>query len=440
MDSRLQNLPAIERELDNAARELAERYEEINLLYTISEILGRTVDLSETASIILQELTETVGALKGAILLCESKGDELTRVAWRGFDDSGLPKAVRSDATDIVAAQVVKTGQTMVLDGEMSRGDDAYHSDPFRDGAMLSVPIIWKNVNGTSDRLGVIILTGRRSKSSFSAGDIKLVVAVATQVGSAIQNSRLVRQSIEQQRLLREVQLAHDLQMKLLPKASVVAPQAEVAARVVPAESVGGDFYHLFKLSSNRTGIMVGDVSGHGYGAALIMALTLSAAAIHAQLSVNPAQVLQALLSSLSDELNTTEMFVSAFYGIVDKDNGTLVYANTGHPHAFVIHSDGTCKRLKALDPPIGMVDFAPSSAACAWNPDSDLLVLFTDGVPDSLSENGVRLGEETVLQMILDRRDQDPATIVEHVFASLKHYTRDIAPLDDLTLLVLRS
>ena len=76
--------------------------------------------------------------------------------------------------------------------------------------------------------------------------------AIATQIGTAIQNARLVRASLDQQRLLQEMQLAHDLQMKLLPRPTIVAPEAEVAARVVPAESVGGDFYHLFRLPRRR--------------------------------------------------------------------------------------------------------------------------------------------------------------------------------------------
>ena len=84
------------------------------------------------------------------------------------------------------------------------------------------------------------------------------------------------------------MQLAHDLQMKLLPSADVVAPDAEASARVVPAESVGGDFYHLFPLGPGRTGVMIGDVSGHGYRAALIMALAMSASAIHAQATDDP--------------------------------------------------------------------------------------------------------------------------------------------------------
>jgi sigma-B regulation protein RsbU (phosphoserine phosphatase) len=111
---------------------------------------------------------------------------------------------------------------------------------------------------------------------------------------------------------------------------------------------VGGDFYHLFRLVGGRTGVMIGDVSSHGYRAALIMALAMSAAAIHAQESGDPGRTLAAVLRSVGEELSSTEMFISTFYAVVDPARGELRYANAGHPHAFVIDEDGRVERLPA--------------------------------------------------------------------------------------------
>jgi sigma-B regulation protein RsbU (phosphoserine phosphatase) len=318
--------------------------------------------------------------------------------------------------------------------------EDPGDEDHFRCGALLSVPIIWTNSGGRADLLGVVSLSDRRSRLPFSAGDMKLVVAIATQIGSAIQNARLVRASIEQQRLLQELQLAHDLQMKLLPDTSVVSPEADVAARVIPAESVGGDFYHLFRLTPSSTGVMIGDVSSHGYRAALIMALTLSAAAIHAQRTQDPGAVLHALLDSLRDELSSTEMFITVFYGVVDKEAGKVRYANTGHPHAFVFRANGDVQRLPALDPPLGMVHEAPSASETAWERGRDLLVLFTDGICDALNARGDRLGEEWVLDLVKQYRSEPPTVIVDRVFKALQKHIGGVPLQDDLTLLILRS
>jgi len=394
----------LEVEIENAARELAERYEEINLLYTISEILGRTVSLDRAADTILREVSETVGARRGAILICEPGGDMLDPIASVGVAGA-LPSVAISD-TRSLAARAFRGRHAVVIAPEDDVSDDG-----FRVGGLLAVPIMWTGETGRPELLGAVSLTDRTTGAAFSAGDVKLVAAIATQIGSAIQNARLVRESIEQQRLLQEVRLAHDLQMKLLPSGDVVAPQAEAAARVVPAESVGGDFYHLFRLTPFATGVMIGDVSSHGYRAALIMALAMSAAAIHAQSTLDPGAMLHALLYSLRDELSNTEMFITLFYGVVDKQAGTLQYANAGHPHVFCCRADSEPERLGAIDPPLGMANQAPSSRTVKWTSALDLLVLFTDGITDALNEAGQPMGERRVLETIR-RHAAEPSAV----------------------------
>jgi phosphoserine phosphatase RsbU/P len=423
----------LELEIENAARELAERYEEINLLYTISEILGRTVSLDRAAATILREVSETVGARRGAIFVCEPGSDMLDPIATIG-GVADLPSVPISDARNL-AARAFRGRHAVVIAPE-----DTLDDDGFRAGAVLAVPIMWTGEAGRPELLGAVSLTDRSSGIAFSAGDVKLVAAIATQIGSAIQNARLVRESIEQQRLLQEVRLAHDLQMKLLPSADVVAPQAEAAARVVPAESVGGDFYHLFRLTPSATGVMIGDVSSHGYRAALIMALAMSAAAIHAQSTLDPGAMLHALLYSLRDELSNTEMFITLFYGVVDKQAGTLQYANAGHPHVFCCRPNSDPERLGAIDPPLGMADQAPTSRTVDWTSGLDLLVLFTDGITDALNEAGKPMGEQRVLDTIKRYSTESAETIVERVFEALREHTGDIPPRDDLTLVVMRS
>lgn len=422
-------------EVEHAASELAERYEEINLLYTISEILGRTVRLDEAASTILTEISETVGARRASILVHDRVTDTLQVVAAQGVRGEDTPPIAADDLSS-VSARVFRTRHPAIVEGD----DQPCQAEAaYRRGAMLSVPIMWTSPAG-GEPLGVVNLSDRRSGAPFTAGDQKLVAAIATQIGTAIQNARLVRASLAQQRLVQEMQLAHDLQMKLLPTGAVVAPEAEVAARVAPAESVGGDFYNLFRLGHGRTGALVGDVSSHGYRAALIMALAMSASAIHAQITTDPGAMLGALLSSLRDELTSTEMYISVFYGVVDRDHGELRYANTGHPYAFVIGADGRADRLMALDPPLGMVDGAPGGATRPWVSGSDLLLLFTDGISDAYNRANERLGERAVVDTVIRHRTEPTAAIVERVFETLAQHTGDLPVRDDLTLVVLRS
>ena len=422
-------------EVEHAANELAERYEEINLLYTISEILGRTVSLEEAAGRILSEISETVGARKATVLVHDVTTASLVAVAALGVPASDVP-AIRVDEREGVSAEVFRTCHPMILDPDQMLWDG---ERAFRKGGMLSVPIMWTSPRGGSEPLGVVNLSDRRSGQPFSAGDQKLISAIATQIGTAIQNARLVRESLSQQRLRQEMQLAHDLQMRLLPDPESVAPNARVAARVVPAESVGGDLYHLFRLGPGKTGVMIGDVSGHGYQAALIMALAMSASAIHAQSTAEPGETLSALLSSMRDELETTEMFISLFYGVVDRNAGRLRYANAGHPHAFVIPKSGKVERLPALGPPLGMGSSAPTGTSKPWTT-GDMLLLFTDGVSDARNRAGERLGEEKIVEVARKYRDEDPEKILDRIFMLLDQHTGDTRRRDDLTIVALRS
>ena len=422
-------------EVEHAANELAERYEEINLLYTISEILGRTVSLEDATGRILREISETVGARKAAVLVFDARARALVAVAAVGGSSENVPPIPINDEYS-VSARVYRTCHPLILDPEQMTWDG---ESAFRKGAMLSVPIMWTSPRGGAEPLGVVNLSDRRSGQPFTAGDQKLISAIATQIGTAIQNARLVRESLDQQRLRQEMQLAHDLQMRLLPNVETVAPTAKVAARVVPAESVGGDLYNLFRLGPGKTGVMIGDVSGHGYQAALIMALAMSASAIHSQSTADPGETLSALLSTLRDELATTEMYMSMFYAVVDRNAGRLRYANAGHPHAFVIPKSGKVERLPALDPPLGMGTTSPTGAVRPWTT-GDLLLLFTDGVSDARDPAGNRLGEEKVVEAARKHRNEEPAKVVDRIFALLDQHTGDTPRRDDLTIVALRS
>jgi phosphoserine phosphatase RsbU/P len=423
------------REAQLAAQQLSESWEEINLLYSIGEILGRTLNLEDAARTILNEISETVGATLAAILVYDEASGRLQAVAVRGASIGALqPIAVDDEGS--VAATVFRTRYpVLVAEGELESPLEA----AVRRGAMLTVPIMWATPQGGVP-LGVMTLSNRNGGERFSAGDQKLAAAVASQIGTAIQIDRLVRASVAQERLAYEMQLAHELQMRLLPSPSVVAPEAICAARVEPATSVGGDFYHLFKLDHARTGVLVGDVSSHGYQAALIMALSMSAMAIHAQSTDDPGQALGALLASLGEELRETEMFLSICYVVVDPAAGQLSYANMGHPHAFVVTADGTVQRLDATDPPLGLGSLPPRSATRPWRSGQDTLVLFTDGISDARDEAGEVLGEDRVLDVVRARRKDAPQRIVDGVFALLEGHMGRVMPADDQALIVLRT
>jgi sigma-B regulation protein RsbU (phosphoserine phosphatase) len=422
-------------EVEHAAFELAERYEEINLLYSTSEIFGRTVTLEEAAARILEEIADTVGAGRAALLVHDRVTDTLQVVTAIGFDPkAAIPVAVKDPRS--ISARVFRDQRAVIS----TPSRDPQQAEFYREGSLLSVPILWTNPGNPPVPLGVVNLSGRRGGAEFTAGDEKLVSAIATQIGTAIQINRLVRSSLSQQRLQQEMELANDLQMKLLPKTAQFRPEADIAARVVPADSVGGDFYHLFRLGDGKIGVMIGDVSSHGYRAALIMALVMSAASIHAQTTADPQEMLTAILATISEELESTEMFASVFYGVIDPKRRRIRFANAGHPHAFVVAGDGCVERLPASTPPLGMTSDQPTTVERSWDPGTDLLLLFTDGVSDARNRFDTRIGEEAITDVVREVRSRSPEVILEQVLARLEQHMGDVIRRDDLTLVIARA
>jgi phosphoserine phosphatase RsbU/P len=428
-----------ERQRAQVADELAGRYEEIDLLYAISEILGRTVQLEEAAEFIVREVSAVVGARRASIMVYEEASRTLRTVAARGFTADRLaPVNVDDDCS--VAARVFREERIITFDptDPESAAPDCGDSRGYRGHSFISVPVCYA-ASGTGLRcVGVLNLTDRIGGDRFTPDDRKLVSAVANQIGAAVENARLVDRDLRQQRLQRELELAHDLQLKLLPSPSVLQGAAEVAARCLPAESVGGDFYTFSRLGRGRVGVMLGDVASHGFSAALVMALVMAAAGIHAVAESTADETLTALLDSISGELVRTEMHLSVFYGVLDPKAGLLSYASAGHPHGYRIPCAGAPERLEATAPPLGL---SPSGTIhrreVPWVAGSDLLALWTDGLVDARNEAGEPYGERRLLERISARRAEKPEEIVRAVLEDAQ--TFGVKPVDDRTLLIMR-
>jgi phosphoserine phosphatase RsbU/P len=429
-----------ERQRAFLAEELTSRYEEIDLLYAISEILGQTVQLEEATRIIAREVSTVVGARRASIMVIDETAGVLRTVAARGFGVDGLAP-VRVDDECSVAARVYREGRVVAhdpADPDAVASDECGEPRGYRGQAFLSVPICYGAPGSPLRCVGVINLTDRLGGDRFTLSDRKLVTAVANQIGAAVENARLVERDGRQQRLRHELELAHDLQLKLLPSPSVLQGDAEVAARCFPAESVGGDFYTFSRLGRGRVGVMMGDVASHGFSAALVMALVMSAAGIHAAAAVTPDETLSALLDSLSTELGTTEMYFSVFYGVLDPLAGRLSYANAGHPYAFRVPRFGEPERLEATAPPLGLAAAGSiQRRQVPWTIRHDLLVLWTDGLVDARNESGQPFGEQRLLAEVCARRTESPEAIVRAVLAEAEAFGSQ--PVDDRTPLVLR-
>jgi sigma-B regulation protein RsbU (phosphoserine phosphatase) len=420
-------LVASEREARFFSVELADRYEEIDLLTSVGETLGSVINLERAASRLLDRLAAVLNADCAAI--------------WVPDEDTGLVRlAVGGDSAGDLAAEPEPEAREWI---ERALARQLAQVRPRRgrardlvDRTFLAVPLRHAALHGNTLPVGVLAARGVEGRDTFSQAEVNLAATVAAQLAAAIENDRLTRESLVQERMLVELELAHHLQMKLLPDLDDFGGLADVAARCEPADSVGGDFYHLFRLPGDRLGVMLGDVSSHGYSAGLIMALTMSAASITAREREEPSEVLRGIHHELVRKLESTEMYMTLCYAVVDPAARVIRYANAGHPHAFRVNATGVL-RLDALNPPLGIAEFdAYSQREVEWEPGQDMLLMFTDGISECLESDRL-WSDERLTRMAMERSGSSSQEVLDRVF-ELASAPGGVAA-DDRTALVVK-
>jgi len=434
-----------DRRLARYGAELEARREEISLLTSISETLGSVIDLNRAARVILREVVEVLGASRATLWGHVPEEEELELLASQGRTDPVRRRVAVGDRSSLVA-WVFESQEPVLLAAGGTGGRDLPEEvrsaalDGYGGSSILVVPITYTPPEGTPRHVGAMTLVGREEESSFGEGDLRLVTAIASQIGAAIENGRLVREELDRQRMAAELGLAHDLQLTLLPEPEDFADLFRVAARCLPAESGGGDFFQLVRVPGGRLGVMVGDVTSHGITAALLMAHTMSAAAACAREEFDPGAVLRRLNRELRRELASAEMFVTVFYAVFEPA-GSLRYASAGHPHAFLFDEEDST-RLEVHNLPLGVGEEEEyRSSEVAAGAGGGHLLVFTDGLFESLGPPMARAESrvvETARERLLAGGDEESA--LEDIFTlCAREGVEGACAQDDRTALLLR-
>ncbi len=428
-----------EREASLVAGELATRYEEIDLLYTIADILGRTVRLDEATQTIAREVADVVGARRASIMVYDEATRSLRMVAGRGLERFHTDPVPVDDPKSI-SARVFREKRMLSYDASVPGPHPGSGSERgYKGASFLSAPIIYQPPGGEPHPIGVINLTDRIGADAFTAGHKKLLAAIANQIGAALENARLVEGERRRVRLDTELVLAQNLQSVLM-QPHALAKGTDLGVRTQSAEVVGGDFYKILRVR-NAVGILVGDVSSHGLTAAMLMTHVIAAAGVIAQAGQSPERALKRLLEVIGSELGGAEMHVSMFYGVIDRQKGTLRYANAGHPQAFLLAGpDAEPVRLAATAPPLGLGDLKQMKGTTVpWVAGRDVLCLFSDGFSETANASGARYGEERLLQLVRSRMADPTPDIVAAAFQDVDAFAGGVPQADDRTLVLVR-
>jgi sigma-B regulation protein RsbU (phosphoserine phosphatase) len=243
---------------------------------------------------------------------------------------------------------------------------------------------------------------------------------------------------VEQERLRGELQLSRQIQNEMLPRAPFRSTVAEIAGTSVPAREVGGDFFNYFALSGDRLALLVGDVSGKGVSAALLMA--------NAQATLRARLPLETDLAALADafdrelDRNTPgNVFVTLFMGILEKEGRLLRYVNAGHNPQFLIRRQGGIEPLSSTGLPIAMYSGHGYAEARVQVAHGDLLFFYTDGLVEAENATGDMFGAERLQQLLAESQARDIDALLAHVEERVRTFRGGMEPFDDATMMALR-
>ncbi len=397
----------------------------------VSRVLARTPEESRLFPELLERMLAALPNADRALVLAR---DETTgRFRTLGARTrSGTTMEIRVSQT--LLEEVVRRREALVsLD--VGADTDLPAAESIRFLGLRSVACVPLLVD---DRLvGVLQVDNVRHGRGFSEADLDLLDGLAGPIGLAIEHAELHQQALSRAVLEHDLALARRLQLSFLPGRMPSPPGWRFAAEYTPIGAVGGDLYDCLPLRDGHLAFAIGDVSGKGIAAALLMARLTGALRRAAALTSDPAAVLEALNDEISAEADQG-MFATLLFGVLTPDDGRIVLVNAGHPPPLLRRTDGGCHEIElAAGAPLGMrhpLAARPHTLTLSRN---ELLVMYTDGLSEAANPAGERFEVERIRELV-GAGDGDPERTLDCLLKTARSFVSTRGFDDDLTVLCL--
>jgi serine phosphatase RsbU (regulator of sigma subunit) len=389
------------------------------------ELGSQKKSLPELFQLILDLSIDAVGAERGVLMTLEN-GEELVVRAAKG-------SAFRISAT--VRDRVIKTRLSILVRDTML--DEAFRERQSIIGqsvrTLMAVPL------QTKDRtIGLIYVDSPSLTRVFKEDDLNLLTVMANTAATRIEHERLAEIEHQERIMARDLEQAAEIQRRFLPAEAPAVPGLDLAGHNAPCRTVGGDYFDFFPYPNGRVAMVLGDVSGKGMPASLLM-MSLQA---RVQVLIEEPEDLGAVLTRLNRLTATncpSNRFITFFMCLLDGATGELVFANAGHNPPLIVRADGNSEWLEAGGCVLGVMPTMKYDAARNCLGKGDVLVIFSDGVTDALNPQGEDFGETRLEATVKEHRTEPSSAILDAVNRAIAEWAAGTPPPDDLTLLVAR-
>ncbi len=424
--------PATLAEAREALAQQARQLARLNFLVEASKILNSTLDLPELLGLILKMARENTGADRGSLFLVDHERKEIWSLLAHGLEQ----KEIRLPMGKGIAGAVAETGELVNLadaytDPRFDRDFDQRFG--YRTKSLLCLP-----VKARDDKtVGVLQLLNKRD-GNFDAEDVDFLQSLSVHSAIALENARLHRESLERQRMERELTLARSIQRGLIPDKPPELDTFDVAVRYESSLEVGGDYYDFLTPSPNTFLFVVADVEGKGVGAAMIMSnlqATLHAVSMHLH-------SLEGIVYTLNESLvhsARSKKFMTFFVGLVDLAGRGLHYINAGHVPPVVVRTQGEPEHLKEGGMVLGLFPGQRYERGYVKLEPGDVILACTDGITEAANAAGDQFETERLVAAARAHRQKSAQGIVEAIVAEVTAFERGGSHFDDKVMMALK-
>lgn len=417
-----------------------EAYNAEQILSDLSDEVRTMVETRPLLETVAAKISESLHVPQVALLL--RNGTSFVPAYALGYDTT--PVVALSD--DTRAMGKLKTNRHIVLYDDMSEVTamptvSLDERDQLNElNTQILLPLAVKN-----ELSGIISLSPKLSEEPYTATDLRLLRSVASQTGIALENSRLTaavaHEAAQKERLNAELEIAREVQERLFPQELPAIEGLDYYGACRPALGVGGDYYDFLELPDDKFGLAIGDISGKGIGASLMMASLQ--ASLRGQM-IHFGDDLAGMMSQVNSLLyatSTTNRYATFFYAQYDTRGRKLTYVNAGHNPPFLIRKDGEVVMLEDGGPVVGMlpsmlVDYTQGEIQLA---PGDMLIGYTDGISEAMNPAEEEWGEDSMLAAVIGIRDKSAAEILPLIVADADKFANGAKQHDDMTMIVVK-
>ncbi len=420
-------------ELENMR--LKSAVKELAALNEISSVINSTMPLETISKKIMKNVVKAIGAAEAALHTFSDEENLLSPKTFvRGKLDS---MAIDQAHLDINITGWIAKNKTSLLVNDLKK-DHRFANIDFGDNpikSLLTVPLIAKG-----RLIGALSVFNSNNPMGFSNDDVRLLSIIGTQSAQIIENSRLYQEELRLKQLEGEIQAARKIQEGFLPKNIPQMKYFDIFGNTRPARDVGGDYFDLIPVNSSQMFFSIGDVSGKGVPAALLMAT------IQGQFRLlvcrasdsSPDRILSQL-NSIICQLSGSAQFATMIVGRLDENDDLIEICNGGHCYPIVVRKDGSIEEITESCLLIGAVEQVEYSSEVCRLDEGELFVVASDGIDEAMNPAGEDFGLDRFKEILLSNRHLPVQDIFNNVVEHVDRFRQGIEPSDDTTLLIIK-